>query len=426
MKKKNLFLMATTAMLMTPALCVGFNPVTAEASTTFKDVKSSHWAYGDISKVAQKGYLKGYEDGTFRPSNQVTRSEFAAILSRILGVEATKKNSFSDVPSNHWAYDSINKGISAGFIEAGTGKFEPNKAMTRAEMATWLTKGLASKHSEYTTIVNTMAKSDLTLIPIPETYKGGVNKKDLPYIGVAIGTGLLNGYSDSTFKPNGNTTRAEVASIITRYLNVIEKKPTDFSELQELVEVAETGTNMVTVANIKVHEQSDGTFMDLRKEWYEQRSGIGKARVNRTILVDTTNPKNIKGVYRYMFTASSFNAQVMDKEPVYLAFNEHVFVASKSTPNALDYTMESNKPELLNSTVDPIPSYKSFGFPEGSIYSVNQWSDELNKQVNGWNIKPGDEVTMWFSSWVDKFNDADFYTISHLVNGKSYTFMSPL
>ncbi|MFF6015915.1 S-layer homology domain-containing protein [Lysinibacillus fusiformis] len=70
-----------------------------------------------------------------------------------------------------------------------------------------------------------MANSNLTLIPIPEFYKGGVNKKDLPYIGVALGTGLLSGYEDFTFKPNGNTTRAEVATILVRFMDTMKKAP---------------------------------------------------------------------------------------------------------------------------------------------------------------------------------------------------------
>ena len=96
-----------------------------------------------------------------------------------------------------------------------------------------------------------MTNSNLKLIPIPEFYGGGVNKKDLPYIGVALGTGLLTGYEDFTFKPNGNTTRAEVATILIRFIDAMKKAPSDFTGLQELREVAETGTNILTITNFK-------------------------------------------------------------------------------------------------------------------------------------------------------------------------------
>ncbi|WP_249728095.1 S-layer homology domain-containing protein, partial [Bacillus paralicheniformis] len=61
--------------------------------------------------------------------------------------------------------------------------------------------------------------------------------KDLPYIGVALGTGLLSGYSDFTFKPNGNTTCAVVATILIRFMDAKKKATSDFTGLKELREV---------------------------------------------------------------------------------------------------------------------------------------------------------------------------------------------
>ncbi|WP_276524790.1 S-layer homology domain-containing protein, partial [Lysinibacillus fusiformis] len=57
----------------------------AEAATkpTFKDVPKSHWEYESIKQVAEKGLVAGYSDGTYKPSAQVTRAEFATFLSRV-------------------------------------------------------------------------------------------------------------------------------------------------------------------------------------------------------------------------------------------------------------------------------------------------------------------------------------------------------
>lgn len=82
----------------------------------FHDVAASHWAAGAIHRVAAQGWAGGYEDGTFRPDNYITRAEFATILCRMLGYNTDASyvaanyeltNTFSDVTPAHWAYWNI-------------------------------------------------------------------------------------------------------------------------------------------------------------------------------------------------------------------------------------------------------------------------------------------------------------------------------
>jgi hypothetical protein len=51
----------------------------------FKDVPETHWAYKAIEELAEKGIINGYEDGTFKPNEPVTRAEIATIISRLKG-----------------------------------------------------------------------------------------------------------------------------------------------------------------------------------------------------------------------------------------------------------------------------------------------------------------------------------------------------
>lgn len=267
--RKNLMVKALAASVMTAAVVIPVATENVEAApvtkTTFKDVTKSHWAYEFIKQVAEKGLVTGYSDGTYKPSAQVTRAEFATFLSRVFDSEDRTTAKFTDVGS-HWAIDAIQEGLAVGFIQErdyANNKFEPNKPMTRGEMSRWLANGLAHANADYGKAIEEMANSSLTLIPIPEFYKGGVNKKDLPYIGVALGIGLLSGYEDFTFKPNGNTTRAEVATILIRFKDAMGKAPSDFTGLQELREVANTGTNILTLTNYeKVLHDDDNSF------WY--------------------------------------------------------------------------------------------------------------------------------------------------------------
>ncbi|WP_241745354.1 S-layer homology domain-containing protein [Lysinibacillus sphaericus] len=266
----NLMVKALAASIMTAAIVIPIATENVQAApvtkTTFKDVPKSHWAYESIKQVAEKGLVTGYEDGTYKPSAQVTRAEFATFLARVFESNERATGSFNDISDTHWANEAIQEGLALGFIKLedySKNKFEPNKPMTRGEMSRWLANGLVHANADYGKAIEEMANSSLTLIPIPEFYKGGVNKKDLPYIGVALGIGLLSGYEDFTFKPNGNTTRAEVATILIRFKDAMGKAPSDFTGLQELREVANTGTNILTLTNYeKVLHDDDNSF------WY--------------------------------------------------------------------------------------------------------------------------------------------------------------
>ncbi len=275
----NLMIKALAVSVMTAAMVIPVATENAQAApvtkTTFKDVPKSHWAYESIKQVAEKGLVTGYEDGTYKPSTQVTRAEFATFLARVFESNERAPVSFNDISDTHWANEAIQEGLALGFIKLGDfskNKFEPNKAMTRGEMSRWLANGLAHANADYGKAIEEMASSNLTLIPIPEFYKGGVNKKDLPYIGVALGTGLLSGYEDFTFKPNGNTTRAEAATILIRFMDTLKKVPSDFVGLQELREVANTGTNILTLTNYEKSQFNDTSF------WYKTTEKSAKEK----------------------------------------------------------------------------------------------------------------------------------------------------
>lgn len=104
-------------------------------ANTFTDVPSSHWASDYIGYMQQFGIITGYTDGTFRPDAPVTRAEFAAIASRFEKLtEGTK--SFSDVPDGYWAAKYINFAATRGWVTGySDGTFKPENYITRAEVA---------------------------------------------------------------------------------------------------------------------------------------------------------------------------------------------------------------------------------------------------------------------------------------------------
>lgn len=125
------------------------------ASATFSDVNSGDWYSLAVSTLADMGVITGYPDGTFRPNQQITRAEFAAIASRFDDLNSSETNAFSDVSSDHWAISYINSAYARGWINGYTdGTFKPDNGITRAEVVK---------------IVNTMLNRN------PETLPEGIN-----------------------------------------------------------------------------------------------------------------------------------------------------------------------------------------------------------------------------------------------------------
>lgn len=110
---------------------------------TFTDT-SGHWASTDIARAAQLQIIFGYPDGTFRPNAETTRAEFIAMLVRALGLEADSAVTFTDeIPG--WALPFISAAVKAGLISGyNDGTFRPNQMITRAEMAVILARVLGT------------------------------------------------------------------------------------------------------------------------------------------------------------------------------------------------------------------------------------------------------------------------------------------
>lgn len=108
----------------------------------YRDIKES-WAREAIVDLTQKKIINGYPDYTFRPKLNVTRAEAAIMIVRALNLSESSQTSFHDVTRAHWAYDSVSKAATAGIINGyEDGSFRPDQRITRAEMATLLARAM--------------------------------------------------------------------------------------------------------------------------------------------------------------------------------------------------------------------------------------------------------------------------------------------
>ena len=114
--------------------------------TSFKDVDDSQWFAASVGFMEKRGLISGYQDGSFKPHQSITRAEFARILAAYAGLEPTEGNSFTDVKKNHWAKGYIGAVGQAGLMTGnGKGRFNPSAKITRQEVCAALNKALERK-----------------------------------------------------------------------------------------------------------------------------------------------------------------------------------------------------------------------------------------------------------------------------------------
>ncbi|WP_411346622.1 S-layer homology domain-containing protein [Paenibacillus sp. WLX1005] len=159
-------------------------------------------------------YMKGYPDGTFQPSKSVSRAEIAAVLSRTMMSKESAGGgnvSFTDLGTVNWAASDIATAVQQGWLK-GTGdrKFQPSKAVTRAEMAQLLS-------NVYGWTSNTSTSSTFSDVNGHWAQQAITN---------AQAQGVLTGYADGTFRPNQPITRAEAVTLINKLLDRPAYTPT--------------------------------------------------------------------------------------------------------------------------------------------------------------------------------------------------------
>lgn len=109
------------------------------ADCDFTDVEFERWSRVAIATMANAGIVKGYPDDSFRPKNNMTRAEFAAVAARFDDIYYDGQDMFSDI-AGHWAAPEINSAASRGWIKGYEGKFRPDDYITRAEAVTLINR----------------------------------------------------------------------------------------------------------------------------------------------------------------------------------------------------------------------------------------------------------------------------------------------
>ena len=207
-------------------------------------------------------YIVGYPDGNVKPGSSITRAEVATIFFRLLTEDvrtanSTQANSLSDVSRGQWFNHAISTLSSMGIVKGNPdGTFDPDAPITRAEFA-----AIAARFDDKNTN-NTSNFSDIASHWAKDE------------IGVAANKGWINGYPDSTFRPDQYITRAEAMTLVNRVLNRLPEKSEDL--LDDMIKWPDNADASVwyylaVQEATNSHDYSDKNDADKYEKWTKIR-----------------------------------------------------------------------------------------------------------------------------------------------------------
>jgi len=192
--------LAKTTAPVIPAATVEAQPETKAAA--LNDI-GGHWANAAILAMTAKGVVNGYQDGSFKPDQSITRAEFATMLAKAFNLSSSGNKVFDDT-AGHWAQGYIAAASDAGILSGSIdNQFNPDELMTREQMAVMIVKAAKAATSSET---------------ISFKDKDSISSWAQDAVASAIAAELMSGCPDQTFGPQDNTTRAEAASVLARAL----------------------------------------------------------------------------------------------------------------------------------------------------------------------------------------------------------------
>lgn len=263
LKANVLSIIIAFTLVLTGAAYYGTGFASAEAGgTAFTDLPTSHWAYSSVQKMQAKGIVKGYPDGSFGPSKTVTYGEF--IKMAVVAVKGTDDITNAK-DATHWASGYYKYAIENGIFHSGQiAEKQLGSTIPRDDMA--LICANAANLSE----VNMKEVAD----KIPDVDKTTRNEYQ---IAQAYAEGLITGYEDGSFHPQGTLTRAEASTVILRIIDKSERKVLDWAKEEK--ETAVDDTNWLTDEHgtYKYVNLSDFVDMDaLSNQIYTDNNGDHK------------------------------------------------------------------------------------------------------------------------------------------------------
>ena len=176
----------------------------------FTDVKESDWFFKGVEYVVDKGIMSGVSENEFAPSGKLTRAMLVQMLYNMESRPACDaENAFMDVPVGQWYTDAVIWANDAKIVSGmGEGLFAPNMEITREQMVVMLYNYAKYKGYDVTASAGLSKFAD----------NASVSTWAQPAMQWAVAEGYISGMGDNQLAPQGTATRAEIASVIMRFM----------------------------------------------------------------------------------------------------------------------------------------------------------------------------------------------------------------
>ena len=185
----------------------------------FTDVAEDAWYHDYVYDLVYRGVVNGMTATTYEPEGKLTRAQFVKLLACSLEEAETLKTYEGQHPftdsEGHWAETYIAWAKDKGIVEGVSAtEFDPEAPITREQMATIFGRYALKQGIE-------LPKSDNAAGSFPDADK--ISEYAREFVELMRIAGILNGYEDGTFRPQGNATRAEAAKLFSLFLSITDK-----------------------------------------------------------------------------------------------------------------------------------------------------------------------------------------------------------
>lgn len=211
-------------------------------SAAFGADYTDHWAEDTIQEWFDNGRISGYEDGSFKPENSITRAEFMTMVNSAYDFEEMADISYADADSEEWYYAEIQKAVEAGYIVGDDeNTVRPADEITRQEVAVVITR---LNKLEQNTDISVFADKD----EIAEWAAG--------YAGAVLKAGYMIGDDNNNFNPADDITRAEALVTLDRAMkdkieySVINELSIEGAELDQAFDAKRTTYSAIAAADV--------------------------------------------------------------------------------------------------------------------------------------------------------------------------------
>lgn len=183
------------------------------STETFVDLGNYAWAKDSIYTLKNKGIISGVSANEFAPANNIKRGDFILILTRMLGISHEFSENFVDVPAGSYYYNAIGSAKAGGIANGNNGYFMPEDSITRQDL-------IVLAYRAFCAMGYISETNDLTVL---DTFADKDQISDYAKTAMAsmVNSGIIKG-SDGNVNPLGYATRAEVAVMCARMLNLMQ------------------------------------------------------------------------------------------------------------------------------------------------------------------------------------------------------------